>query len=204
MPRWETRELTPTTWDDFEAFFGRYDGVQAGCWCMFYHREGPNGPLESRARQDQNRIDHKALVWKGRARGILVYADGQAVGWCQFGQRMELPRIERGRKYRSLAEALGRPTTWRITCFFVDRPFRRAGVARRALHGALQAIAAAGGGIVEAYPVSRPGAVALWFGTRSMFEREGFRVVEPFGRSHVLVRRRVPARTKSLSEYLTP
>ncbi len=49
-----------------------------------------------------------------------------------------------------------------------------------------------GGGIVEAYPATHGRAVATWFGTVGMFEREGFKVVRPFGQSNVLVRREIP------------
>ena len=185
------REFVPSRWKDFEALFRKYHGVQAGCWCMFYHREGSSGPLGDPARPEANRRDHQALLTAGHAHGILVYREGAPVGWCQYGLREELPRIERGRKYRALAAALGPPPRWRITCFFVDRPFRRSGAARFALHAALEAMRRRGGGVVEAYPATHGRAVAMWFGTRSMFEREGFRVVRPFGRSNVLVRREI-------------
>jgi GNAT superfamily N-acetyltransferase len=158
---------------------------------MFYHREGPTGPLQSRARQEANRTDHHALLLRGHAQGILVYSGARAVGWCQFGRREDLPRIERGRKYKSMEKALGPPPKWRITCFFVDRPLRRSGVARFALHAALDAIRRHGGGIVEGYPASHRRAVATWFGSISMFQREGFEVVRPFGQSNVLVRKQV-------------
>jgi GNAT superfamily N-acetyltransferase len=190
-PSLTTRELTRSTWRDFEALFGRYGGVQAGCWCMFYHRTGPNGPLGDPVRRDRNRTDHRELVGRGRAHGILVYLEGRPIGWCQFGRRDDLPRVEQGRKYRAAAPALGTPPEWRITCFFVDRPHRREGVAGVALRAALAAIRARGGGVVEAYPSTDPRAVAVWFGTVGMFRRERFRVVGPFGRSHVLVRRRL-------------
>jgi GNAT superfamily N-acetyltransferase len=195
-PSWVTRELTTSTWGDFERLFGQYQGVQAGCWCMFYHRERPTGPLGDPVRQEANRLDHRALVERGRAHGVLVYPRGdrgQAVGWCQYGPRDELPRIAGGRKYRALIDQLGEPPAWRITCFFVDRPHRRGGVAAAALHAALEAIGRRGGGIVEAYPATHGRAVATWFGTLSMFVREGFRVVRPFGRSNLLVRRDIPA-----------
>src|SRR5579871_268193 len=116
-----TRELDPEHWADFERLFGRYGGVQAGCWCMFYHRERPNGSLDDPARAEANRSDHRQLVEGGGAHGILVYEGDEPVGWCQFGRREELPRIERGRKYAALAGVRGAPAAWRITCFFVDR-----------------------------------------------------------------------------------
>jgi GNAT superfamily N-acetyltransferase len=187
----EARELVPSRWPDFETLFRKYHGVQAGCWCMFYHREGPTGPLASRSRQEANRRDHLTLLRRGHAQGILVYRNGAPVGWCQFGRREDLPRIERGRKYREIAGTLHEPARWRVTCFFVDRPHRRSGIARLALHAALDAMRRQGGGIVEAYPATHGRAVAIWFGTVGMFKREGFRVVRQFGQSNVLVRKKI-------------
>ncbi len=187
----EAFELDSERWKDFEVLFRKYHGVQAGCWCMFYHREGPTGPLDSTVRQEANRRDHRSLLLAGHAHGILVYRENQPVGWCQFGRREDLPRIEHGRKYVAMAGILGMPAAWRITCFFVDRPARRSGIARFALHAALDAIRRHGGGIVEAYPATHRKAVATWFGAASMFEQEGFTVVRPFGQSNVLVRREI-------------
>ncbi len=68
----ETRERTLATWSDSERLFRKYHGVQAGCWCMFYHRECPTGPLQSKARQDANRLDHYAMLRRGHAQGILA------------------------------------------------------------------------------------------------------------------------------------
>jgi ribosomal protein S18 acetylase RimI-like enzyme len=187
------REFKPSRWADFEALFQKYHGVQAGCWCMYYHRTGPTGPLSSSTRQEANRRDHRALLLRGHAQGVLVYREDQPVGWCQFGRRGDLPRIENGRKYKQLGDSLGNPPRWRITCFFVDRPYRRSGIARLALHEALASIARRGGGVVEAYPATRGNAVATWFGTVGMFEREGFRKMVQFGQSNVLVRKEVPA-----------
>jgi hypothetical protein len=55
----------------------------------------------------------------------------------------------------------------------------------------MEAIGRNGGGIVEAYPATHGKAVATWFGTIGMFEREGFAIVRPFGKSNVLVRKEV-------------
>jgi GNAT superfamily N-acetyltransferase len=187
-----TRELTPHTWNDFEELFSRYGGVQDGCWCMYYHRERPNRGKPDGERIAQNRRDHRRLVTRDAAHGILVYEGGRPVGWCQFGRTPELPRIDSGLKYRALGAARDPPPDWRITCFFVDREHRRGGVAAAALAAALDAIARRGGGIVEAYPASNPRAVATWFGTVSMFQQNGFTNVAPFGRSNVLMRRFLP------------
>ncbi|MCI4340266.1 MAG: GNAT family N-acetyltransferase [Thermoplasmata archaeon] len=154
---------------------------------MYYHRARPNRGQPDADRHAQNRRDHRRLVNQGDARGIIVYADGRPIGWCQFGRKRELPRIDAGLKYRALADAGKPPPDWRITCFFVDRSYRRTGVASVALAAALESIRRLGGGVVEAYPSTRPRAVATWFGTVRMFARHGFTKVAGFGRSNILM-----------------
>jgi len=139
-----------------------------------------------------NRKEKKALVKHDRSHGILVYAGDQAVGWCQYGPKEELPRIDSGRNYSKLdlPRDHGRKL-WRLTCFFVDRDFRRRGVARVALKAALDSIKKQGGGIVEAYPPTSKegGSWALWFGTVAMYEREGFKAHAKLGEKHLLMRK---------------
>jgi len=177
-----TKELSRDTWTDFEKLFAKYDGVQAGCWCMFYHRarSKTEPDLQREPRVVVNRRDKESLVSEGRSHGILVYAGEDAVGSCQYGPREELPRIDAGRNYRrlDLPEADGR--LWRITCFFVDRDHRRKGVAQTALRGALSSIERRGGGIVEAYPATNKKAVAVWSGRFRCSRRRDFSKSRPW------------------------
>jgi GNAT superfamily N-acetyltransferase len=161
---------------------------------MFYRRARPNHASTERQRQRQNRADRRNLALTGTSDGVLVYDGDRAVGWCQFGPRGELPRIEQGRKYVTVPQVPPSRRLWRITCFFVDRPYRRKGVSRFALSAALEEIRRRGGGIVEAFPATRDNAVAMWFGTYSMFNDAGFSEVAPFGRSNLLMRRTVRSR----------
>ena len=190
-----TRELTPQTYDDF----ARLAKKQGGCWCMYYQRPRPlDRGLSDRARASANKKDKSRLVREGRSHAILVYEGDEAVGWCQYGTRDELPRIDAGRFYKKIGIPAGEETLWRITCFFVDRSHRGKGIAKIGLKAALQSIQEKGGGIVEAYPVVSRKMAAVpewrWFGTPSMFEREGFKKVSPLGASLVLMRKSVSPR----------
>jgi len=138
------------------------------------------------------------LVNEGRAHAALVFDGAAAVAWCQYGSPDELPNI----KYRKDYEAgLGELPTYRVTCFFVDRGYRRKGVAEVALHGALDLIAQAGGGVVETYPQNTQGektsASYLHNATRSLFERAGFIYERPVGKNHCVMRKTVPASEQS-------
>ena len=194
-----TKELSKRTWPDFEKLFSRGNGWDH-CWCMHFHRPSslPKSEwLPSRAeRGRRNRRQKAALVENGRAHGILVYADGEPVGWCQYGLQDELPRSDNSRKYAGTAPNAGQKL-WRITCFVVDKRFRRRGVASAALQAALEAIRQKGGGLVEAFPItrwqSRTFGNESTHGTASMFRKAGFKIVAPFGTTrfstHVVMRK---------------
>jgi hypothetical protein len=69
-----------------------------------------------------------------------------AADLAEYGQTAT-PRYEAG---------LVEPADFRLTCFFVDRDYRREGVSAVAQRGALDLIAEAGGGIVEGFPRDTP------------------------------------------------
>lgn len=197
-PAYTTRELSKQTWPDFEKLFSQGNGWDF-CWCMHFQRPRSlpkNERLHSRAeRGARNRQEKRELLARGGSHGILVYAKGEPVGWCQYGPQEELSRIDSSRKYRGLALEGGAERLWRITCFVVDKRHRKRGVASAALRAALKAIRNKGGGLVEAYPVARWEGSAFGnvstHGTVSMFEKEGFQAVAPVGSSNVLMRRTV-------------
>jgi GNAT superfamily N-acetyltransferase len=188
-----TRELSSRTWRDFERLFQTHPAPGAyPCWCMHNHQSGPM-PEQKEApcvtRSELNHQQKKQLTECGSSHGILVYAQGEPVGWCQYGLKEELPRIDNNPGYRRLASPSGR--LWRITCFVVHRKYRRNGVARTALKAALHAIQEQGGGLVEAYPIKHWGAYSEYRGTASMFEKEGFQMVATLGKSNVLMRKMI-------------
>ena len=151
---------------------------------MAFHAEGVG--------TDKTRSDKERRVRAGRAHAALVYDGSTCVGWCQFGPTDELPRIKHRRAY---IEGLTDLPDWRITCFFVDRDYRRKGVASVALKGALREIGRLGGGTVESYPEDVTGRSVsgsfLYNVTVSMFEQQGFKRARRLGKNHWVVSRRV-------------
>jgi GNAT superfamily N-acetyltransferase len=164
-----SRALDADTWDAFAELVERNNGVFGGCWCIGFHPEcGQKG------------IDHRAVkeerVRTGRAHAALVLdEDGVAQGWCQYGGPEELPNIKHRRVYDQDPPPL---PDWRITCFYVDKRHRGQGIARAALEGALDQVADAGGGLVEAIPEVTAGREApgrfLFSTTVELFEEYGF------------------------------
>jgi GNAT superfamily N-acetyltransferase len=193
---YSTKELTEDNLPDFAKLFETHPAPGAyPCWCMYNHRSHPSPEskklLSSVRRVAINRREKRELVQNGRSHGILVYAKGEPVGWCQYGPKEELPRIDNNPSYRRLMQEVGDKRLWRITCFVVNRRYRKRGIATVALKAALDAIRRQGGGLVEAYPITRWGAYAEFRGTTSMFKKMGFKTVAPFGKSNVVMRKTI-------------
>lgn len=169
--RFTTKELSKRTFADFERFFSQVHG----CMCTLYSLGGhiPNPartakelagqrgepdrsnkqfPLQEWRRQQESAAMNE-LVRRGQAHGILVYADGDPVGWCQYGRTRELP-VVRTKKTPERMFARDPTSEWRITCFTTRMDYRRQGVATIALEAAVEAIRKRGGGWIEALPVA--------------------------------------------------
>lgn len=180
------RALAPDTWEAFAAMVERHNGVFGGCWCTWFHTMND----EKTRTYDGNRALKERLVREGRAHASLVFDGDQAVAWCEYGSCTELPNIYHRKQYDEEADLL---PDYRITCLFTDKRYRRRGASKLALRGALDLIAAAGGGIVEGYPHDPEGrrVAVLYNGTRAMFEREGFELMRRKGQRNTVMRRTV-------------
>jgi len=185
-----TRPLTPETWPDFAALVEANNGIWGGCWCMGFHPEG----LSDRSAAD-NREAKRAHTRAGTVHQVLVYAGDECVGWCQYGSPAELPNIKNPGAY---AKGLEELPDWRIGCIFTDKRHRGEGVARAAVVGALDAIRAAGGGLVEAYPEQVEGRApqrGAYFhtGPETLFEELGFARDRQIAKWRWVMRRRLEA-----------
>lgn len=172
--RFTTRELSMRTFPDFERFFAQVHG----CACTLYFFGRHLTPVSGTAKQKAERLGSspdrsrghfphqelmraneaaavKALVGRGEAHGILVYADGEPVGWCHFGRADQLP-VASEHSDRSKSYARHQSTGWVINCFTTRMDYRHQGVASRALKAAVAAIKKRGGGWIEAVPMSYP------------------------------------------------
>lgn len=181
------KALDETTWAPYAALIEANNGVFGGCWCMGFHPEGIGGK-DGTAEQNHDR--KLARVRAGIAHAALVFDGDECVGWCQFGAPEELPKIKNRAAYEK-----GRTTTpdWRIACHFVGKGLRRKGVATAALAGALDLIAALGGGLVEGYPEDGSSVPAgfLFNGALSTYESLGFVRERKIGKHRWVVRKQV-------------
>ena len=150
-------------------------------------------PEVSRTDAAHNRAGKERRVRGGRVHAALVFGEsGTVQGWCQYGSPEELSGIKHRRDYDK--DAPPRPD-WRITCFYVEKKHRGQGIARAALEGALDQIAEAGGGLVEAISEVTAGREApgrfLFSATVELFEQYGFSRGRQVGKHAWIVSRQV-------------
>jgi GNAT superfamily N-acetyltransferase len=191
MSEYTVRPLDTDTWDAYVRLLDKHHGAGFGdgCWCRWFH---PRAETENET--ETGRDNKERLVREGKTHAAVVFDGDIAVGWCQFGPPAELPRIYHKKEYEAGLVSL---PDYRLTCIFVDRNRRREGIARIAVDGALDLIAKAGGGVVEAYPHDTAGkkmsATFIYDGTRGMFEKAGFDYERPKGKNNCVMRKTVPA-----------
>ncbi len=164
--------LTPGRFADFERLFGPR-GATGGCWCMFWKLRGKafSENTGEPARQMQ-----KSSVDSGTVPGLLAYADKRPVGWIAVEPRVAYPRLAHSR----VLQPVDHQEVWSVPCFFVERKFRRQGVAVSLLKAAVEYVKSKGGRIVEGYPVEPGGRmpdVFAYTGTSSAFKKAGFKEV---------------------------
>jgi GNAT superfamily N-acetyltransferase len=115
----------------------------------------------------------RGLCERPVAPGVLVYDDGEVAGWAAVAPRAEL-QFARSRKIPHVDDL----PVWSAWCIRVRPGFRRRGLSRALLEGAVEYAASQGAPAVEGYPVDNRGEkvdlTMAYVGTRSLFEAAGF------------------------------
>jgi GNAT superfamily N-acetyltransferase len=166
----EFHPLTKQQWPDFEALFGE-KGACGGCWCMLWR-------LTRQAFEQQkgeaNRQAMHTIVASGEIPGLLAYSKKQPVAWCSVAPRENFPALERSRVLKKIDDE----PVWSISCFFIQKDFRKQGLSVRILEAAVDYVKCQGGRIVEGYPVEpkkgKTADVFAWTGLASFFNKVGF------------------------------
>ena len=167
----EVVPATPDRWGDVLTVLGT--SGDRGCWCQAPRGfdAGGFGASEPGKRRELLR----GQLAEDPPAGMLAYVDGEVAGWCGFGIRTALPRLEHSRTIPKVDEQ----PVWSILCFNVRVGYRRRGVAAALLDGVVDYARRSGAPGVEAYPIDPEGGRVDtsfgYVGVTPMFEKAGFR-----------------------------
>ena len=178
IPDLTVKPVTPTRWRDLETvFLAKGCSVARGCWCMYYRRSGARPHLSPGMTHAQgNRADLKALVEARTPPGLIGYRGKVPVGWVSLGPRETYAKLKRS----PVMKAVDDSPVWSIVCFVVPAECRGQGIAHALLRGAVAYAEKQGATLLEAYPVDkteRGSDDSMWFGSKSLYDRAGFREV---------------------------
>ena len=162
--------VTPEWWPDMVELFeqrgprgGHRNTPAYGCWCMYWRdRALAHGEPKKRAMAK--------LVREGREPGLLAYDRGRAIGWVAIAPREQYAAILASPQYRPRDHDRH---VWAVTCFVIDKPEQRQGIATALLDAAVEHAFARGAAAVEAYPHVAKG--DDYMGGLELYERAGFR-----------------------------
>ena len=191
----QARPLAPGTWPDLEQLFGLPGGsIVRGCWCMYYRKSGQASGLAGAANK-QALCD---LVDNGVTPGLVGYVDGSPAGWISLGPRGDYLKLRRS----PIMKPVDDTEVWSVVCSYVARPYRGLGMQHRLLSAAIDFARDNGVRVLEAYPVDkaeRSHDDFMFFGSRSLYERAGFREVVRRSPTRVVMRRTLRPRRAAAS-----
>lgn len=157
--------------DDMATMFAPKNPQSLVCWCLSWRLSSrENRELAGPARADKVR----ELCARDLAPGVLAHLDGEVAGWAGIAPRAELHPFANSRKIPHIDDL----PVWSLWCIRVRPGFRRLGITRALIDGAVDYARASGAPVVEGYPVDNAGArvdqTMAFVGTRGMFEKAGF------------------------------
>jgi ribosomal protein S18 acetylase RimI-like enzyme len=185
-PKLRIERLTPARRDDFLRFFDHERGpafadnpAWAKCYCHFY--AVPRAIAWKSLDGDANRTAMSARIDAAEMDGFLAYAGDEVVGWLNAQPRSRLPHcMARMGIPAPHAEAPAESSAV-IVCFVIAPAWRRRGVARALLAGALASFEARGIQVVDAFPFKSGDSTTAsehYHGPSPLFREAGFDVLK--------------------------
>jgi GNAT superfamily N-acetyltransferase len=183
--------LGKDTWPDLEQLFARPGGsIVRGCWCMYYRRTGRGTSTAAK-----NKAELHALATSPCTPGLVGYLDDVPVGWISLGPREDYEKLRRS----PIMKPVDDKQVWSIVCTYVDKARRGQGIQHRLLKGAIDFAREQGVPLLEAYPIDKPERSHddfMFFGSRSLYEKAGFREVVRRPSTRIVMRRTLRPRRR--------
>ena len=181
-----TQELKPNLLHDYLQFFDEDTFSDfpnwSGCYCGFYDTPGEGKDWNPTAKAGPaHRAARAERISSGKSHGILAYAEGKVVGWCNAQARASFTNM---RRY-SVAIEDPDQAVGSVMCFLVSPSYRGKGVCTRLLNAACDMFRREKLEVAEGYPTVTnpvrgssdiPWAEENYKGPLSMYLKAGFKV----------------------------
>ena len=156
-----------------------------GCYCRYWHFGGTAREWLARCAQnpEENEREMRGALAAGSDEmlGMVAETDaGEVVGWLKLAPATSLIKLYGQRLYKGLPALEREPSgIHTVACFLVREDFRRHGVARALLAGAIERAPRWGARALEAFPRSDTDCsdAALMMGPLKLFVEAGFELV---------------------------
>lgn len=176
MSEVEVHPATAERFGDVAAVLAPKDSDAPACWCLSYRVPTAEfrelAPAERPARL-------RRYAEEGIPPGVVATVGGEPAGWCSVSPRSTHHRLSRSRTIPAVDDT----DAWSIVCIVIRPAFRRQGLARHLLEGAIAFALERKAPALEAYPIDPQGGRVsssfAYVGTTNLFESVGFeRVVQ--------------------------
>lgn len=179
------KKLLPDMADDYIDLFderGFSDGsINKGCYCVWHHwtddHERNRAKLPENERPLVKRDYAKRLIQEGILNGFVAYRNGKIIGFCNADLKDNYYRHNRVNHSNSWLGIQKDSKVLCIVCYVVDVSLRGKGVASALLQYACKYAADNGYDWVEAYPSFESFDNQHCGGPFSMYEKQGFTLV---------------------------
>ncbi len=143
----EIRDLTPDMLGDYHHFFDEVGFQDHPEWQSCYCSETNLAPDPTRT-VTGNRAGMSELIQARSVTALIAFADGQPVGWCNYGETTRLAGV----MAKLGLQATDHEKVGSVACFVIASQYRRHGLARTLLTSACTRLKERGCTHVEGYP----------------------------------------------------
>lgn len=182
---YKIQELNPDMIQKYIDFFENRafsDGnMNKGCYCVWHHwtekheYERSQLPIEERPLCKKNYAIE--LIKHNRLHGFAVYYDDEIVGFCNADRKENYFRFSKENFPESWTRTDERDKVLALVCFTVAPEHRGKGIAKKMLEYACEFAKRNGYNYIESYPSDGEFNPHNCCGNRSMYERQGFEII---------------------------
>ena len=155
--------------------------INKGCYCVWHHwtekHEYERNLLPAEERPSVKRNYAIELIKQGRLHGFVAWHENEIIGFCNADLKNNYFRLSKERNPDSWIGIDSNDKVMAIVCFTIDPNYRGKGIAKKLLSYACEFASRNGYDYIESYPSNGEFNPNLCCGNRSMYESQGFTII---------------------------